>query len=1380
MATITLDASTNYDLCSGQTTGATIDVFTVNNGQLLVNTDTKFCSGHTTSATASNGSLDTVTIGSAAVAGELKLDGTGICIIPIRGGSGTAPTPIATSLVATAATYTAPYVTLTFAAAHGYTANDRIGVGSIKGSELVNGYCGMFTIFDVPTTTTLRYEVAEDPGTSTITNSKVVKYYKCSQTQTRTVSTASWASSIVTFTATVAHTFAVGNSVVVTAVTPSGYNGTYTITGVGSTTFTAALVSDPGTYTSGGTITKTVVSSYLGAWSSFTAGPTTATMPAAGWLKVKDVVNGPFEAGVALSIQGGTTPAATAVDAEQRGWIEVIGGELSTTPATYTIPRLGMFTVTGDWFYPKTAVPFTIATGTSWAANVSSYTTSAAHGLAIGSLVTIKGTNPVGYDGYYRVVTVPTTTTFTVAQLSNPGAWVSGGWGWGEICTNGVAQQTIQLPASGGTTVGTTSYAGVWVETAQDSGTYEWWVNIGNATATASMVPTDTYRGKICYMGAAGLLRFGGDGTNAWGVLPGSGRRIRIPNVISVNATKVATNGVSTQTVPNATLTSRPKFLTPAAGSVISIDKWQSSWYPIFQQVFSCDISYLAQCETISVSEIAQPITWNEVHTGISVIASSAQSSALTMTMCYAGGTISNSTFDKYHNGTSGWYGMIASDLQNFTFSSCTFGAIFTTTLGGATARNATSGAMSLTRVADSTFTNTSHFSGKTLHVTNTNLTFTNSHYADSRTLLATSTTTGQGVHSFTSNSSLITVNGIDFFGLNNVQPYADIVSVLTAANNIKVRNIGTVTTPLSLGSANPTGVLWTGATGGSGYNIEFKRIYTTLARTGITASSDNSYNNITYESVWFGNALTYTNTPLNVIAKGLAATNAVAGQTSVYGFAWADYFTPVGATITTGTSWATNITSYTTSAAHNLVAGDVVTISGVLASTFNPTGGYNGTYTVLASGLTSTVFKVDQPTNPGTWTSGGTTNPLLGKIVIQMNEQTVTTPSYTFNKAGSGSGFTSVGTLSLINLDDTITWETPYYLLGHKQFTNGATAPFTVAQPTFTSTNPNNHDWFYDIDKGSGYTGTFKNLHFKGSRGAAFWAITGTTTCTLTPVTASVTASISGDTMTVTAVSSGYLYEGMTLTGTGVTSGTVITEVVDSITGKAGTYRVMIMTVSGGTYTLGASTQTVTSTTITASTSVYGIAVGDNVFDLTTAGNVATNAKVSSISSLTVFVLNTASTNSTLQILAFSAIHSESSIVASTGFKLKIRCRVNTVSSTNSLTTVAIPTITDSTYQQAQYPLDLTTITLQNVIQNSVYEIYNVTTATTLATGTKATAASTDLEISAVASNGDNIRVRVRKSSATTKYLPFETNATVASLTATVYVSQVADSLIG
>lgn len=71
----------------------------------------------------------------------------------------------------------------------------------------------------------------------------------------------------------------------------------------------------------------------------------------------------------------------------------------------------------------------------------------------------------------------------------------------------------------------------------------------------------------------------------------------------------------------------------------------------------------------------------------------------------------------------------------------------------------------------------------------------------------------------------------------------------------------------------------------------------------------------------------------------------------------------------------------------------------------------------------------------------------------------------------------------------------------------------------------------------------------------------------------ASVTASIAGTTMTVTAVGSGTLTVGQTLSGSGVTAGTKITAF---LTGTGGT----------GTYTVSAS-QTVSSTTITAAGAV-------------------------------------------------------------------------------------------------------------------------------------------------------------------------------------------------
>ena len=72
----------------------------------------------------------------------------------------------------------------------------------------------------------------------------------------------------------------------------------------------------------------------------------------------------------------------------------------------------------------------------------------------------------------------------------------------------------------------------------------------------------------------------------------------------------------------------------------------------------------------------------------------------------------------------------------------------------------------------------------------------------------------------------------------------------------------------------------------------------------------------------------------------------------------------------------------------------------------------------------------------------------------------------------------------------------------------------------------------------------------------------------------ATVTGSISGTTLTVTAVSSNYLAPGMIISGTGVTAGTTITAI---LTGTGGI----------GTYTVSAS-QTVASTTITATNSSW------------------------------------------------------------------------------------------------------------------------------------------------------------------------------------------------
>lgn len=69
-----------------------------------------------------------------------------------------------------------------------------------------------------------------------------------------TVTGGSWSSSVATLTFSTSAVFQVGDTVVVSGVTPSGYNGTYVLTRVSTTSISYALTSNPGAWSSGGSI----------------------------------------------------------------------------------------------------------------------------------------------------------------------------------------------------------------------------------------------------------------------------------------------------------------------------------------------------------------------------------------------------------------------------------------------------------------------------------------------------------------------------------------------------------------------------------------------------------------------------------------------------------------------------------------------------------------------------------------------------------------------------------------------------------------------------------------------------------------------------------------------------------------------------------------------------------------------------------------------------------------------------------------------------------------------------------------------------------------------------------------------------------------------
>ena len=147
-----------------------------------------------------------------------------------------------------------------------------------------------------------------------------------------------------------------------------------------------------------------------------------------------------------------------------------------------------------------------VITGTSWLASVATFTTTAtaaatntaitattatpfqttcttlaAHGLVAGQNVTLAGMTPAGFNGTYQVLTVPTTTTFTISVTGNPGTATVFGTSTGghsyQVGQNIVAASIVSSGTGGAT------YNGTWqIATVPTSNTF-------TTTATMNLNP---------------------------------------------------------------------------------------------------------------------------------------------------------------------------------------------------------------------------------------------------------------------------------------------------------------------------------------------------------------------------------------------------------------------------------------------------------------------------------------------------------------------------------------------------------------------------------------------------------------------------------------------------------------------------------------------------------------------------------------------------------------------------------------------------------------------------------------------------------------------------------------------------------------------------
>jgi hypothetical protein len=362
--------------------------------------------------------------------------------------------------------------------------------------------------------------------------------------------------------------------------------------------------------------------------------------------------------------------------------------------------------------------------------------------------------------------------------------------------TSGVRSTTYQIPSNGSIVY----LPGVWVETDVGTNEYEFYPCAGSQTALLANVATDAIRGKFCWISTTGLLRFGHDGTNSTGgYLPVSGLNIQIPNVFFMcNAPPTFTNNV----LPNAALATRYEFAT-SGGGVLDIDKACINWWMNINQPFSVALSNTGIMTQMLMTECASPLSWSQV--GVGQEAANAQF-GLSMGLCFAGGTMDKCTWTSATLAASGRYVSTWTDCNGFVVTNERLASL-------AARGNATTGASTLIRVVDSSWSNCTIGVGRVLMTTCTDVTYTDCIYYDHP---ATTTATANPMYAFdlSTNCLRIKVDGLTFGGLTMCQPYNGLMNIGAAGcTDIKLRNIGTYTSPLDMGDSRRTDVAWTRVT---------------------------------------------------------------------------------------------------------------------------------------------------------------------------------------------------------------------------------------------------------------------------------------------------------------------------------------------------------------------------------------------------------------------------------------------------------------------------------------------------------------------------------------------------------------------------------------
>lgn len=445
---------------------------------------------------------------------------------------------------------------------------------------------------------------------------------------------------------------------------------------------------------------------------------------------------------------------------------------------------------------------------------------------------------------------------------------------WYELgATNGADDQTFNFPVAD-------NCPAIWVETGSGTGVFEPWLNGGSRWGSATnYIPQDA-RGKYFGMdNATGIITIARRATDACGLKPPTGCRVRIPNIILSNSTSA---NYADNTLNN-TLATRYDFTTTAAG-VVDMENVSCNWYISLVNAFRVSLKYSGILQSLLISNVADTAIFDNVAVGLN---STNEYTPIIVTNCFTSVDFTGVRAVRYAGGATGNTTLAVNDVANYTETDCQFELFGSTT--AQTRGNANILSRAFVRLVGENLLTRPVAIGGFISVNGcANVTIKDTKYADQ---IAGTTTTTNGLTAISINTGCVNVvaDGFDnFAGLANVHPYAGIAVIASGTQGVDVRNIGTPAAPYNCGSANATGV---GLTASVMVNLRAQRLYLQNTRTS-PLSIANTVQNVLLESVWGDAADSQALAGINLVAKGCRWTNSTTGQSSVYARHWEDAFT--------------------------------------------------------------------------------------------------------------------------------------------------------------------------------------------------------------------------------------------------------------------------------------------------------------------------------------------------------------------------------------------------------------------------------------------------------------------------------------------------------